>query len=267
MLRIARRIGRFGQRLQEHQIPRQTVEHVLPGARRLRVAQHQRLTGQRRAHDIGDQPVLGEIAAADHVAAPHGGQRRARRLEIRGAVAGHQKLAPRLGGRIGILAAQPVVFREGTAGIVVVIDLVGGDHEHRHPGRMGVDRIQEHAGADDIGAPGLVRVADRAAHQRLGGHVQHQIGLAAFTRRAIASASRISAIWLSVLPAISASSNSDGPGSGASPAPVTFAPMAVSHSAAQPPLNPVWPVRRTRLPFQKAGFGAVVMGVSPQIER
>jgi hypothetical protein len=206
------------QRLQEHQIARQTVEHVLPGARRLRVAQHQRLTGQGGAHDIGDQPVLREIAAADHIAAPHGGQRRAGRLEIRGAVAGHQKLAPRLGGRIGILAAQPVVFGEGTAGIVVVIDLVGGDHENRHPGRMGVDRIEEHARADDIGAPGLVRVADRAAHQCLGGHVQHQIGLARpSTMRAIASASRISAIWLSVLPAISASSKSDGPGSGASP--------------------------------------------------
>jgi hypothetical protein len=42
---------------------------------------------------------------------------------------------------------------------------------------MGPDRIEQHARAGDIGAPGLVRVTDRAAHQRLGGHVHHQIGL------------------------------------------------------------------------------------------
>src|SRR6056297_395852 len=83
--------------------------------------------------------------------------------------------------------------------------------------------------------------------------------------RAMAPGSRISAIWLSVFPAISASSNSAGPGSGASPTPVTFAPMAVSQSAAHPPLKPVWPVRSTRLPRQKAGSGLVEVGVSSRI--
>jgi hypothetical protein len=74
------------------------------------------------------------------------------------------------------LPPKPVVFGEGAAGIVVVIDLVGGDHENRRPGRMGVDRIEEHTRADDIGAPGLLRVADGATHQCLGRHVQHEIG-------------------------------------------------------------------------------------------
>src|SRR6056297_2590239 len=83
--------------------------------------------------------------------------------------------------------------------------------------------------------------------------------------RAMAPGSRISAIWLSVFPAISASSNSAGPGSGASPTPVTFAPIELSQSAAHPPLKPVWPVRSTRLPRQKSASGLVEDWVSSLI--
>src|SRR5712691_3620977 len=51
---------------------------------------------------------------------------------------------------------------------------------------------------------------------------------------------------------------SAGSVSGANANPVTFAPIAASQSAAQLPLKPVWPVRSTRLPDQKAGSGKVI---------
>src|ERR1700682_307763 len=55
-----------------------------------------------------------------------------------------------------------------------------------------------------------------------------------------------------------ARSKSAGSVSGASANPVTFAPIAASQSAVQLPLKPVWPVRSTRLPDQKAGSGRVI---------
>ena len=61
-------LGRVPQRLREHEVAAQRVEHVLPRADRVGVANARRLAGERRAHDVGHEPVLAPVAAADHVA-------------------------------------------------------------------------------------------------------------------------------------------------------------------------------------------------------
>src|SRR5258708_700710 len=83
-------------------------------------------------------------------------------------------------------------------------------------------------------------------------------GSALATDLEIAAASRRSPIIDATSDSTCARLKSAGSVSGVSENPVTFAPIAASQSAAQLPLKPVWPVRSTRLPDQKAGSGRVI---------
>ncbi len=70
--RIALRPARVARRAQ---IAAQAVQHVLPRPRRLGRADRERLAALRRAHQVGNQPVLGPVAAADDVAGARRGER------------------------------------------------------------------------------------------------------------------------------------------------------------------------------------------------
>src|SRR3954463_9099417 len=80
-------------------------------------------------------------------------------------------------------------------------------------------------------------------------------GRQAVTHTLTASASRISPSYVcSTADAISAASNKFGSVGGLSEKPNTFAPRWLNHKLAHPPLKPVWPVMRTRRPFQNPLF-------------
>ena len=103
------RVGRQGFDVAE--VAGEAVQHVLPGPGRLGVAQHHLLAGAGGADDVGHQPVAGEVAAADDVAAARGAHGHAG--EEAAGEALHHDLGGGLGGRIGILAAEVVALDEG----------------------------------------------------------------------------------------------------------------------------------------------------------
>src|SRR6202043_2627496 len=70
----AGKVGGIPQCLSEHEIAGERVEHVLPRANGIGVADVDGLAGERGAHDVGDAPVGGPVAAADHVAGAGGGE-------------------------------------------------------------------------------------------------------------------------------------------------------------------------------------------------
>jgi hypothetical protein len=106
------------------------AELVLPGADRVRRADLDRGPSLERAHDIGDQPVEGPVAAADDVAGPRAGdpRRMAVFAEERGAVGARHEFGTALRGAVGRVrgwglgrdprAARdpPLAARAGTAG-------------------------------------------------------------------------------------------------------------------------------------------------------
>jgi hypothetical protein len=73
-LRRRRRRRRTGVRPQERERAAERIQYVLPGANCAGVAQDQRLAGGERAHVVGNDAVLGPVAA-DDVAGPRRGKR------------------------------------------------------------------------------------------------------------------------------------------------------------------------------------------------
>ena len=63
------------QSLGQQQVARQGVEDVLPGADVFRVAHGQRPPPRGGPHQVGNQAVLGPVAAADHISGARGGDR------------------------------------------------------------------------------------------------------------------------------------------------------------------------------------------------
>src|SRR5579864_5874490 len=61
--------------LGKHEIAAGRLEHMLPRTDRLGIADHDRLSCKKGAHDVGDQSVLRPISAADDVACPRRCQR------------------------------------------------------------------------------------------------------------------------------------------------------------------------------------------------
>ena len=88
------------------------------------------------------------------------------------------------------MPAERIALTEGAAAVVVGVDFVGGDDEHRFQPVTGQRGIEEMRGSHDIGFKGQRRLAIGAAHQRLRCKMEHDLRLRcggnARHRRAIA---------------------------------------------------------------------------------
>ena len=111
--------------------------------------------------------------------------------------------------------------------------------------------------AERVDGDRLDRIGDGAAHQRLGGEVQHDLGVGGVDRggdrlrRAQIAEARIEVVGDAGQPierrlGLGRQREAGNPS----------APSCLSHSAAQAPLKPVWPVNSTRRPRQKSGEGS-----------
>ncbi len=128
-----------------------------------------------RPDSIGDQPVLGPIAAANDIAGPCGGDGLALGPEEGIAVARDHDLARTLAGAVGIVAAQHIAFTVGIGSFEIVIDLVGGDHHGNARRVEAAERLQQVGGPHHVGGEGFDRLAIAGPHQRLCCHMQHDV--------------------------------------------------------------------------------------------
>ena len=173
--RRAHGIGRHG--LRQHQIARQRIEHVLPRPHGLGIAQRDRLACLERLDDVADDAVRRPIPAADDVAGT-------RRRNVAGAPEEAlpegigDKFGTRLGAAVGIVSAQAVVLDERATGAIVLIDLVARHHDDCAHTRHRAHRLQHVCGSHHIGGVGPERIKIGRPHQRLGCHVDDDLGLA-----------------------------------------------------------------------------------------
>lgn len=79
----------FGERLGQQEIALGRFQHMLPGPRRLGVAQLEAAAPLESANRVRDQPVLGPVAAAEDVAGARRRQRDATVGEVGVAIAIH----------------------------------------------------------------------------------------------------------------------------------------------------------------------------------
>ena len=153
-----------GRRLCEHrasegQIPGERLEHVLPGTDRRGVSHRHGFARRQVMHDVGDDPIDGPVAAADHVAGPHRGQLHTMLgqplgREVAATIRRRQEFRGAFAGAIGIAAAHRVGFIVRPAVVVRLVTLVARDHEHgagagRSTGRVS-DGIQKRCRTDDV---------------------------------------------------------------------------------------------------------------------
>ena len=152
------------------------------------------------------------------------------------------------------MAAHRVVLAIAPLPLAVLVALVAGDDEDDAdvaPRRGGVEDVH---GAHHVRRVGLDRVGVGAAHERLRGHVEDDLGPGLRERRR--DGRQVADVALVGSPRhrrTRARSNSRGPvrwGRRARSR-TRRRPAACSQSASQAPLKPVCPVTSTRLPLQK----------------
>jgi hypothetical protein len=177
--RRAHGVGRH--RLRQHQIARERIEHVLPRPHRLRIAERDRRARLKSLDDIADDAVRRPVPAADDVAGACGRNvTRAREKALPERIG--DKLGACLGVAVGIVPAQPVVLDERATGAIVLIDLVARHHDDRTHTRHGTHRLQHVCGSHHVCGVGAKRIKIGRPHQRLGGHVDDDLGLAVCQR-------------------------------------------------------------------------------------
>src|SRR5438876_840182 len=96
------------QLLPEVEVSRKRLQDVLPGPHSLRVANYYLLLAKRGLDEVGHEPVLGPVAAADHVASPGTGHQNTMRcsriiLEEAVAIAGRDQFDTGLGAAVRIV--------------------------------------------------------------------------------------------------------------------------------------------------------------------
>jgi hypothetical protein len=84
----------------------------------------------------------------------------------------------RFGVAVGIVSAQAVVLDERATGAIVLIDLVARHHDNCARTRHRAHRLQHVCGSHHIGGEGPERIKIGRPHQRLGCHVDDDLGLA-----------------------------------------------------------------------------------------
>ncbi len=151
---------------------------MLPGPDRLGKSQRNGFPGCKRANAVGDQPILRPIAAADDIACARGGDRRSVGKEAVAKTHRHQ-LRTGLAVAVGIMAAETIGFDERPAFIMVFVHFVARHDEHAFQLLESPAGLQQDGGAEHVGRVRRERVAIRLAHQRLGGHVNHDLRIRA----------------------------------------------------------------------------------------
>ena len=138
------------QRLSQSEVSSQRIEHMLPGANRLRMPDLQnplRLPGPDR---IRNQTVLGPIAPTYHIAGPRGHYRHTLRSQKRVPIAVDHHLAGGLTSAVRIVTAQPVLLAEWSVLPCIMVDLVRGYHYGHFYTVQPPQRIKQVGGAHDI---------------------------------------------------------------------------------------------------------------------
>ena len=159
----------------------QGLQYMLPGARGVGVADVDALAGFDGAQDVWNKPVLGPISATDNVACPSCCQGDLmftvfRCIEERVAIGCRDQFGAAFAAAVRVEAAHGFVLTVTPHPFFVLVALVGGDvDDGTHGGRL-AHGFQKIYGAHDIGGIGLDRVDIGAAHQRLRGHVNNDIG-------------------------------------------------------------------------------------------
>ena len=190
--------------------------------------------------EVGQQPVGAEIARADDVACPRGGDADAALgPEEAGAPGGDRDLGAGLAGAVGLGTAQRIVLGAGHAGVAVAF-VAGDDHHGAHAAR-GADGLEQVDRAHQIGGEGAQRVAQALQDQRLCRQVEDD--LRPCSRDGAAYRVRIADVarsGSSTSSPMRARSNSAGSVVGSSPQPHTAASMRRSQAVSHEPLKPVY---------------------------
>ena len=167
--------------LGQRQVTPQGLQHMLPGANGVGVANFHALVCGEGAQDIGHQPVCRPVAAAQHIAGPcrcHGNTvaRMVGGVEVGRAIAGGHQFGASLAVAVGVIAAHGFVLAVAPDPFAVFVALVGGYVHHGAHARRVAHAFQQVHGAHDVRGVGLHRVVVGVAHQGLGRQVQHDLG-------------------------------------------------------------------------------------------
>src|SRR4051794_37739485 len=163
----ALRIGR--ELLSEEAVAAERLEHMLPRADGAWIAQLGGAAGAEGVDGVGDQPVGGIIAAADDVPGARGRDSDGPIREEAVAEALGDQLGAGLAVRIGIMAAEAIVFDIARRAPVIRVALVGRHRDDREQALDTPRGLEQVRGSDDVGADGLERIDVRLPNKRLCG--------------------------------------------------------------------------------------------------
>ena len=164
------------QLLAKAQIARQNIQHILPRLGCIGVADGKGLAGLHGADAIGDQAILGPVAAAHHIAAAAHGNALALRQQKGTAIGSDENFRCRLAVAVGVKPAQQLVGAALAVGRLLGAAIGGNKNTAAAFGR-GANACQHIQGADHIDGIGFVGAFIAKAHQRLCRQMKHHLGL------------------------------------------------------------------------------------------
>ncbi len=160
------------------------LEHMLPGADRVGMANGDRLAGEEAADQVGEKAVRGPVATTDDIARAGGGDGNVMAVGLAEGVdrkiglaeGGADNLRAGLAARIGVVAAEGIGLAVGPNPFLVLVTLVGGDGDDGADARGAADGVEDLGGADDVGLEGADGVFVGVANERLSGEVEDDFG-------------------------------------------------------------------------------------------
>lgn len=134
------------------------------------------LPGLSRTHTVRDDPVVGEVSAADDIPRPGGGDGHLCIPEEAAEVTVGHQLRAGFGVGVGVIAVQGLVLPVAPDPFSVLIDFVGGDIHHRpHRYLCEPDTLQDVHRAHHIGLVGVDRVLVAVPDNGLGCQMENNL--------------------------------------------------------------------------------------------
>ena len=129
----------------------------------------------RGPHAVGDDPVVGKIAAADHISRAGGGDGAAFVLEKGLLVAVGHQLGAGLAVGVGVVAIQGIRLPVAVLPLPVFINLIRGHVQKREDAAAPADALQHMDRSHHIGFIGVHRVLVGIPYNGLGRQVEHNL--------------------------------------------------------------------------------------------
>ncbi len=164
------------------EIAAQRLQHMLPRASSVGVADLQGLAAGEGTHDVGDETIGGPVASADHVAGASRGDGDVMLGVFRGVEEGiapgtGDDLGAGLRGTVGIVSAERIALAIRPDPLLVLVALVGSDDDDGANGGGLAHGFEQVNGPEDVRLVSADGVGVGVADQRLRGKMEDDLRL------------------------------------------------------------------------------------------